>query len=321
MKATKKICILGGSGFVGRHLSRALVRDGHQVRVLSRHPQRHRDLASREIEVIETDVYNAEQLRERFAGMHTVINLVGILNEHGTDGSGFRRTHVELPQAVVAACKGAGVRQLLHMSALKAGDPVALSHYLRSKGEGENAVHTAAGADLAVTSFRPSVIFGQGDDFLNRFASLLRVLPVMPLACSGARFSPVYVGDVVAAFSAALNDPASNGKRYDLCGPKTYTLRQIVDYLSSLLSVQRIVLPLTPVLSQLQARILEWVPGKPFSMDNYLSLQTDATCVSDHRLPFAITPVTMEMVAPYAVGNSAQRIRYNQFRSQAGREI
>ncbi len=320
MKA-KKICILGGTGFVGRHLSLALVQRGYQVRVLSRHPQRHRDLATRDVEVLTADIYDEQALQNRLSGVDAVINLVGILNERGSsNGSGFRRAHVDLARTVVNACKAAGVGRLLHMSALKAGDPTALSYYLRTKGEGEDVVHAAAGPGFAVTSFRPSVIFGRGDQFLNRFAFLLRLAPMLPLACSEARLAPVYVGDVVAAMVASLENPASHGQRYNLCGPKVYTLYQIVDYLSGLLHRKRVILRLSPALSQLQAKILERIPGKPFSMDNYLSLQTDSTCVNGHSLPFGIVPTSLEVIAPYAVGDSAQRARYCQMRSHAGRE-
>lgn len=316
----EKVCILGGSGFVGQNLAFSLTQHGYQTRILSRYPHRHRDVASREIEVIKADIHDEGQLREQFMGMDAVVNLIGILNERCSDGSGFRSAHVELPRSVVTACKAVGVGRLLHMSALKAGDPNAQSHYLRTKGEGEDLVHTMAGSELAVTSFRPSVIFGRGDSFLNRFASLLRISPVMPLACSEARFAPVYVGDVVTAFVKALKDPNSIGIRYDLCGPKVYTLRQIVDYLAELLQLRRIVIPLSPKLSQRQAKIMELIPWKPFSMDNYLSLQTASVCDADHTLPFAMTPTPMEVVAPYYIGNRSQRTRYNQLRILAGLE-
>ncbi len=317
---TKKVCILGGTGFVGRYLSRSLVQRGYQVRVLSRHPQRHRDLASREVEVLLTETYDESQLRECFVGMDAVINLVGILNEWGSDGSGFQSAHVSLPRNIVAACKGAKVARLLHMSALKAGDPTAQSHYLRTKGEGEDLVHAEAGSELAVTSFRPSVIFGRGDNFLNVFAFMLRLAPFLPLGCSESRVAPVYVGDVVAAFVAALEDPTSRGKRYNLCGPKIYTLRQIVEYLSEIMQLRRIIVPLSPALSQLQAKVLGLIPGAPFSMDNYRSLQTESTCAVGEMLPFAITPTPLEVIAPYYIGKSNQRARYTLLRSQAGRE-
>jgi len=317
----KKVCILGGTGFVGQRLVLSLSQHGYQIRVLSRHPERHRNLESREVELLEADVHNEAQLRDQLAGTDAVINLVGILNERGSDGTGFRRAHVDLPRTVVAACKAAGVGRLLHMSALKAGHPLAVSHYLQTKGEGENLVHAAAGADLAVTSFRPSVIFGQNDNFLNRFAFLLRISPVIPLACSESRLAPIYVGDVVAAFAAALNDPTSHGNRYDLCGPKVYNIRQLVDYTGKLLQLQRLIIPLNPALSQMQAQILGRLPGKPLSMDNYLSLQLDSVCAPDYTLPFAISPTRMEEIAPYYIGDRGQRTRYCQLRIQAGREI
>ena len=154
-----------------------------------------------------------------YSGNDAVIHLVGILNEKGRDGRGFRAVHVELPRKVVQACRETGVRRILHMSALHAAQGP--SHYLRTKGEGEDLVHAAAAEGLRVTSFRPSVIFGPRDSFINRFAGLLRFAPFFfPLACPDARFAPVYVGDVARAFALTLEDPRSFGRRYDLCGPR-----------------------------------------------------------------------------------------------------
>src|SRR5690606_20447992 len=137
-------------------------------------------------------------------GADAVINLVGILNEKGRDGSGFERAHVELTEVVIDACRSAGVSRLLQMSALNAGR--GQSHYLRTRGESEARVRASR---LDWTIFPPSVIFGPGDGLYNRFAGLLRPLPVLPLACAGAKFAPVYVGDVVEAFARAVARPDS----------------------------------------------------------------------------------------------------------------
>lgn len=310
-----KIVILGGTGFVGRHLASSLIQNGCKLKLLSRYPHRHREIVSREIEIIAADIYDQEQLCKHFQGTDAVINLVGMLNDSAKDGSGFRRTHVELPNKIVDACKQAGVKRLLHMSALKAGDPQALSYYLRTKGEGENLVHTAAGNELIVTSFRPSVIFGHGDNFLNRFAALLTILPIMPLACSETRFAPVYIGDVVKVFIKTLETNLADGKRYNLCGPKIYTLHEIVNYVATLLEIKRVIIPLNEKYSQTQAKIMGLLPWKPFSMDNYLSLQIDSICQNEHLLPFAITPTPLEVIAPYYLGKSSQRARYSQLRA------
>ena len=313
----KNVCILGGTGFVGQQLVASLKAKGYQPRVLTRHVHRHRPLWLAGAELLETDIFDEWQLRERFAGMDAVINLVGILNERGHDGSGFQHAHVDLPRTVAAACKRQGIQRLLHMSALRAGDPHASSHYLRTKGEGEEVAHSADG--LVVTSFRPSVIFGPKDSFLNKFATLLRLFPVLPLACPTARFAPVYVGDVVKAFVTALEDPASHGQRYNLCGPDSYSLRQLVEYTARLIGVRPRIIPLDDRWSQRQAKLFERIPGKPLSWDNYLSLQLDSVCPFGSEFPFGIQPTPVDAIAPRYLKSQGYLDRYTDFRARAGR--
>jgi len=226
------------------------------------------------------------------------VNLVGILNESGRDGKGFEHAHAELPAKVVQACRQSGVTRLLHMSALHAS-PEGPSHYLRSKGRGEQIVHEAESNALHVTSFRPSVIFGPRDSFTNRFAGLLRQVPfVFPLACASARLQPVYVEDVVQAFVSALDQHATYGKRYNLCGPQVYSLREIVAYLARQLGLKRHILPLNDTLSYLQAAVLQFAPGKPFTPDNYRSLQVASVCEASFPAIFGITPGRFDEIVP-----------------------
>ena len=314
----RRICILGGTGFVGRRLTARLAAAGHEVRILTRHRERHKDLlVLPTVQLIEGDVYNAALLRREFRGQDAVINLVGILNERGRDGRGFERAHVELPQRIIQGCRDCGVRRLLHMSALRAS-PDAPSHYLRSKARGEALVMGSEGASLNVTAFRPSVIFGQDDSFTNRFVRLLRATPlVFPLACPDARFQPVHVEDVAGAFEIALDDHRTYGQSYNLCGPDVYSLRDIVEYLARLAGVQRRIIALGDNLSRLQARLLEFVPGKPFSLDNYRSLQLDSICDGNFPSIFDITPSRIEDVAPLYLG-TPRSLRYSKYRSQGG---
>ena len=321
----RNICILGGSGFVGRHLCARLIADGHRVTVITRHRARHRALLVLPgLRVIDGDVYSRAFLQSVFEGQgfpgpaerlnavarhagspsraDTVINLVGILNERGHRGRGFARAHAELPAILVDACEATGITRLLHMSALNAarGAP---SHYLRTKAMGEEAVHRANGQSLRVTSFRPSVIFGPGDSFTNRFATLLRLTPgVFPLACAGSRFAPVYISDVVHAFATALDQTSTYGRAYDLCGPTVYTLRELVEFIAGQIGKSVRVLPLPDSLARLQAGVLEFVPGKPFSIDNYQSLQIDSVCRGDNReiwrKVFGVVPGSLEAIAP-----------------------
>jgi len=316
------VCMLGGCGFVGYHLASRLVSQGRRVRILSRHPERHRELLVLPgAELRRADVHDPHALSEHFAGCGAVINLIGILNEHGKPGAGFHRAHVELAAKVVQACKDSGVPRLLHMSALNADAAHGTSYYLRSKGEAENLVHQAGHHGLHVTSFRPSVIFGPGDSFFNRFAQLLRRIPLLfPLACPQARFAPVYVGDVAACFAAALDQRNTFGRHYDLCGPRVYTLQEIVKYTAQVLGVRRAIIGLGDGLSRLQARVMERVPGKPFSYDNYLSLQTDSVCEGAFPAQFGITPAPLEAVVPGYLAHANQRGGYATLRRGARRD-
>jgi uncharacterized protein YbjT (DUF2867 family) len=297
--STHNICLLGGTGFVGKRLAMRLSEAGHSIDILTRHRERQRDLlVLPTVRLVQGDVYDPEFLRKQFEGRDTVINLVGILNEKGRDGRGFARAHVELPERVAQICQQTGVNRLLHMSALRAS-PHAPSHYLRTKAMGEEAVHRAEGTDLHVTSFRPSVIFGPGDGFLNRFAGLLRLTPgVFPLACPQARFQPVYAEDVVRAFMESLDNHKTFGQRYDLCGPTVYSLREIVEYIARLIGKHVCIVGLNDALSYLQAAALEFAPGKPFSLDNYRSLKVDSVCDKGFPGVFGITPSSLEEIAP-----------------------
>lgn len=297
--AALKICMLGGTGFVGRSIAARLAPTGHRLRILTRYRYLHRDLlVLPQTVLVEGDVHDPAFLREQFADADAVIHLVGILNEHGARTS-FQRVHVELPHKVAQVCQERGVRRLLHMSALHA-DRMAPSRYLRTKAEGEEAVRRMT--EIGVTVFRPAVIFGARDSFTNRFARLLRLSPgVFPLACPRARFQPVYVEDVARAFVDALHEHRTFGQSYDLCGPNTYTLAELVAYIARLQRLRRRVVGLTDRLSRLQAAVLEWVPGKPFSRDNYYSLQVDNVCGANGgalQAVFGISPTPLETIAP-----------------------
>lgn len=317
----KNICIIGGTGFVGHHLIHQLTRNGWNVRVPTRRRERHRDLlVNPRVQLIEANVYEPAVLRRLFADCDAVVNLVGILNERGHSGLGFARAHVDLPGEIVEAMRASDVKRLLHMSALNAYPREEHSHYLRTKGLGEDLVHAASAHGIQVTSFRPSVIFGPGDSFFNRFATLLRLTPlVFPLACADSRFAPVYVGDVAAAMCRALEDANSIGKHCDLCGPEVYTLAELVEYTARQIGVRRRIWKLGDALSRFQARMLEFVPGKPFSRDNYWSLQKDSVCAQNGLAAFGITPTSIEAIVPGYLGQRSARGGYQRLRSMARR--
>ena len=280
------IVVLGASGFVGQHLLPRLRADGHRILALSRCLDRHHTLLRTPgVTWRSLDVYDRDALTAAMRGADAVINLVGILNEKGRDGHGFERAHVDLTANVIAAAKAAGVPRLLQMSALNAGR--GKSHYLRTRGEAEARVK-ASGLDWTI--FQPSVIFGPGDGLFNRFAGLLRPLPCLPLACADTKFAPVYVGDVVEAFARALARADSVGQNYELYGPRVLSLRDIVKQTAKSLHRRRLVISLPDALARLQAFCCDFVPGKPFSGDNYKSLQTDSVGGVDGLFRLGITP-------------------------------
>lgn len=317
----KRICVLGGGGFVGRSIVARLSKQHCNVRVLTRRRDRHRDLLVLPgVDVIEADIHHTPALEHYFRDCDAVINLVGILNEKRDDGVGFRQVHVNLVEKVIHSCQRTGITRLLHMAALHADAKSSPSYYLRSKGEALALLHAAT--DLDITSFCPSVIFGPGDSFFNRFAGLLRLMPgVMPLACGNARFAPVYVGDVAEAFVRSLNDPHSYGQTYELCGPRVYTLKQLVEYTAQQLGIKRRVIGLGPGLSRLMANVFEYVPlFKPITRDNYRSLQIDSVCGDPFPAIFGITPHTIEEIVPTYLGRQYARARYNLLRRNARRD-
>jgi NADH dehydrogenase len=313
----QKIALIGGSGFVGRHLTHHLHGLGHQCRVLTRHAHRHAELRL-SAEVVEVNPYDLHALTNALRGCDAAINLSGILNP-ASRRHGFREVHVGLTETLVEACHKAGIHRLLHMSALQADQATGSSQYLRSKGEGENRAHTLGQPDIAVTSFRPSVIFGPDDSFLNRFATLLKIPGPMPLACAGARFAPVAVQDVAEAFARALEDRNTFGQRYELCGPDEFTLEQIIRLVAFHTRRYKEIIRLPDWLARMQAHVLQYLPGKPFTPDNYLSLRTASVCSHNGLAELGVKPTPLHAMAPRILGDRSKAAGLNRLRRDAGR--
>lgn len=310
------ICVLGGSGFVGRSIAERACARGLRVRVVTRSPTRSRALTVLPtVEIMVADARDEPTLERAFEGMDAVVNLVGILHESG--GQAFSAMHAELPRKVAQASRARGVRHLLHMSALGASTD-GPSDYLRSKGAGEAAVREAAGA-LPWTIFRPSVIFGQDDHFLNLFAMVVRMFPVIPLAAAHARFRPVWVEDVARCFVDALGDARTFGRSYELCGPQTYTLAEMVAFVARTLGRRRTIVDLPDALALLQAAVLEHLPGKLMTRDNLRSMSIDNVCSGPFPQVFGFEPAALEAVVPDYLGEHSSRARYSRFRNVAGR--
>jgi NADH dehydrogenase len=295
MAAPMNICILGGTGFVGAALLNRLAQAGHWVCVPTRDPELHAGLrVLPTVRLVRADIHDARVLDRLVADADAVINLVGILNEHGH--STFQHVHVELTTKLIAALKAGRVRRLLHMSALGA-DLEGPSRYLRSKGEAEAHIRAAAHAEFTI--FRPSVIFGPGDTLTNRFAGLLRLSQGwLPLARAGARFAPVYVGDVAEAFVRALHQHETIGQTYELGGPQILTLEQLVRTTAAAAGLPCRIVRLPDALGRLQGAVLGRFPGKPFTLDNFRSLTRDSVCTDDGLRRLGITPRGLAQILP-----------------------
>ncbi|MBC7452615.1 MAG: NAD-dependent epimerase/dehydratase family protein [Massilia sp.] len=317
------VVVFGGTGFIGSHLVAQLAGEDVRVIVPTRRLGGARHLTFLPgVEVVQVDISHATpaMLRPLLDGADAAINLVGVLHSKRAMpyGPQFRQAHVELPRKIVAACSAAGVPRYLHMSALGA-DRDGPSMYQRSKADGEIAAR--AEESVAATIFRPSVVFGPGDSFMNMFASMQRFLPVVPLACAGAEFQPVYVGDVAQAFIHALRDPKTRHQVYVLGGPAIYTLAELVRLAGRWSHHERPIIELPQALGRLQARVFEMLPGTPLmSRDNLDSMKEDN--VVDPAIPaltaaaLGIKLTALEAVAP---GYLSPTERFDQFRARAGR--
>lgn len=314
MSLPRRILVLGGTGFVGSSLCERLVaRDaGSRITVATRrlaHARTVQFLPT--VDVAECDVHDDSQLQRLLAGHDAVVNLIAILHGGAAD---FDKVHVQLARRLANACTKVGVRRVLHVSALGVSED-APSLYLRSKAQAEAAWNASP---LAISVLRPSVIFGQGDRFLNLFAALQSVLPVVPLACADAKFQPVWVEDVAEALVHCLERPETIGKVYECVGPQVLTLRELVQLAGRLSGSERRVLALPEGLGRLQARLMELLPGTPLmSRDNILSMRIPniATGVLPGLNALGIDAAAIEAVSSSYLAPGKGVDRFNRWRA------
>ena len=270
--AAKTITLFGGSGFIGRYVVRRLAKAGHVIRVAVREPQQARFLRPLgdvgQITPMAADVTAAASVARAIEGADQVVNLVATLFDRG---DAFRRLHVEAPACIGRQAAAAGVRDVLHFSALGA-DPRSDADYARSKAAGEAALRETF-PDAVV--FRPSIVVGP-DGFFNRFAVMARLAPVLPLIDGGrTRFQPVYVDDVAAAAVQALADPACRGRTFELGGPRVYSFRELMVLLLQEIQRRRLLLPVPGALMKIPAAVLERLPQPPLTRDQIRMLGHD----------------------------------------------
>lgn len=314
----KRIAVIGGAGFVGSSIVSKLDAAGYQVKVLTRHRERAKHLILLpNVQVANCHVHNDSALADALKDCDAVINLVGILHE--SKHSTFDIIHHQLPERIAKICVQLGIKRLIHMSALQASEN-APSQYLRSKAHGEAALNRFR-QSINMTIFRPSVIFGRDDQFLNLFAKLIQYLPIILLAKPAAKFQPIWVEDVANIFVNSLQNDDTFGNRYDLAGPDTYTLQQLVEKVMHTLNKRRPIIGLGDRLSYLQAWMMEWLPIKLMSRDNVRSMAVNSTAEGPMAKEIQQTLTPLDAVMPTYIQNKTPRAAYDQYRAAAGRVI
>ena len=313
-----RVLVIGGAGFIGRHLVGRLVAQGHVVHVPTRQYKRGRELMVHPtVTVMQADVHDDATLDRLVSGCDVVVNLVGILHSRGGDpfGPDFDRAHVQLPKRIAQACRRAFTPRFIHISALGVSDH-APSMYLRSKAAGEAALR--ANQNIDATILRPSVVFGAEDKFLNLFAKLQRFAPVIPLATPHARFQPIDVRDLANAIANCLENPATIGKQYECVGPEVLTLYELVHWAGVYAGCPRPIIPLPDSAAWVQALVMENLPGQPLmSRDNLASASVPNVGSAPMSPDLGIEhPLSLHASAPTYLGNASPRARLSERRAK-----
>lgn len=301
---TKKVSIIGGSGFVGRAIVRQATQAGYKVTVACRHPERARSLLVEGVRLVKADITSGAGLEEAVAGADVVINLVGLLFERGRQT--FESAHAQGASRLLAACTSAGVTRYLHMSALGA-DINSPSSYARTKAEAEDAVHASS---LEWTIFRPSVIYGCGDSFFNKFKKLSAVGPVLPVISGDTKFQPVWVEDVARAFVVAIDNRHTIGQAYELAGPQTYTFKELLQMLMQVLGRNRLLIPVPGFAARIMAIGMSALPTPLLTLDQLKLLEKDNVVDGGESFPAIFGEAArVEAVLPGFIEGPAARLQ------------
>ncbi len=308
-----KIVILGGSGFIGAQLATKLSSSSEKIIIPTRNIESNPGLKMiPNLDITQSDVTDDRTLNFLLKDTDLVINTIGILNEFDEDNS-FDKIHYQLTKKISYALKQNKVKRYLHISSLNA-DSKSMGNYLKSKGKAEDYLLSETRLFCNVTIFRPSIVFGEADSFFNKFSTLLKIFPVFPLACPGAKFMPIYVEDLTDYMINTINDIETYNKKIDATGPHEYTFRELIDHTLSALKIKRIILPLNNFLSKIQARVFQNLPGKLFTMDNYQSLQIDSC--SDKGFKGSSS---LEDIIPKYLNIKTKQKRFRNLRKKSGR--
>ena len=312
----KEVCVLGGSGFVGSAIVTKLDAAGYAVKVLTRRTEfaKHLFLLPN-VKIVECNIMDYQALNAELRGADVVINLIGIL--HQSRKHSFNAMHHQLPAQVAKLCADLGIKRLLHMSSLGA-DAQAPSQYLVSKALGERAIQ-ALSEQVNITVFKPSIVFGRGDRFINLFATLIKLMPVVLLAKPNAKFQPIWVEDVASCFVSSIENIDTYHQTYALAGPKIYTFNALLQIIMQTIHITRPIIGLNNGLSYAQAFMMELLPVKLMSRDNVKSMEVDSVSNAPFPPIFGITPTALEAVIPEYLVNETPRGAYDKFRSHAAR--
>ena len=314
MNKFNKVVILGGTGFIGAQLATKLSPKSKKIIIPTRNTESNLGLKMiPNLEVVRTDIKDERSINLLFKDADLIINTVGILNEMNEDNS-FDIIHYQLTKKISHSIKQNKVKRYLHISSLNA-DPKSIGKYLKSKGMAEDFLISETSSFCNLTIFRPSIVFGESDSFFNKFATLLKFLPIFPLACPNAKFMPVYVEDLTDFMISVINNIDSYGKKIDVTGPSEYTFRELIDHTLTALKIRRVIIPLNSFLSRLQASVFEKLPGKLFTMDNYQSLQIDSC--SDEGFKGSSS---LEDIIPQYLNIKTKQERFEKLRKKSGRK-
>lgn len=295
----KQITIFGGAGFIGRSLVQKLAYEGAIIRVPVRDPSRALFLKTMghvgQVTLLKINPYDKQEIEACCTDSEIVINLIGILYEKGN--STFKRLHIDLAETIAKSATKEGTKRFLHMSALSA-DPTSKSEYAITKSQGEQAVLKTY---PQATIFRPSLVFGPHDHFFNRFSEISRFSPVLPLIGSGQiHLQPVYVEDIVEAMIMAAKQPETQGRIYELGGPKIYSFKELFELMLKIIQLKRLLLPIPYCIAKIVGFFCEFLPTPPLTRDQVKLLEKD-NVLSKNSLTFrdlGILPSALESILP-----------------------